>query len=826
VDDLLSARAVPLDAVRGAIARCWLGGSLGAEHVEAGRDAPGESGPCAAHLGSIVLRPHQVAAVRELRAILRAAGGAVLADDVGTGKTYVALALARDARAPAVVAPAGLRAMWDDAAARAGVSLALLTTESLSRGSARPHLPEPCDLLVVDEAHHFRNARTARYRALMRLSAQTPVLLVTATPVHNRTADLATLLGLFLGGRAWTLTDADRSRYVVRRRVAELRPAGGGPSGDARGTAAHWPAVDGPHLLRSADDADTAQALVELPPALPARGAGEAGALAVIGLMRQWASSAGALRAALERRAARAAALAAALESGRHPSDRELRAWCVGEGAQQLAFPELLVPAAPVAEGLLDALRAHAEGVRRLASRLARAPDPDIARADRLRAIVAAHAGTPVVAFSGYEDTVRALYRLLVRDVRVCALTAGGGTIVGGRLSRAAVTAQLARDPRRPGSGSAAERIDLLLTTDLLSEGVNLHAAGVVVHLDLPWTPARLEQRVGRVARMGNPYPSVTVYAFAPPASSEVVLQLERRLHAKVAAAARAVGMAGSIVPSLVAGLGDGVPGRVSLAAGLPECTATARDVVRAWGRRWASRLARGGAQGPWGAGRPAADRVCANGGPVEPGGGDESDAGDRAVVYAAVRGTRPGFLAAGMLDGRPVLIGSTGGSASDAPDIVAAAVQAADSAGGAPAAPHPAALRGAADALQRWWAARRATDTVGLTDLAAVGVRHRVLRRIASVVRRTPAHARPRILALASRARRAATAPFGAGAEGVLRELADAQLPEVAWLRAVGAFGDAFAARHAASLGHDRESELRIGAVLLIVQEDDHRAG
>ena len=44
----------------------------------------------------------------------------------------------------------------------------------------------------------------------------------------------------------------------------------------------------------------------------------------------------------------------------------------------------------------------------------------------------------------------------------------------------------------------------LLLTTDLASEGVNLQDASVVVHLDLPWTAARLEQRVGRVARLAS----------------------------------------------------------------------------------------------------------------------------------------------------------------------------------------------------------------------------------------------------------------------------------------------------------------------------------
>src|SRR5688572_10824059 len=75
-----------------------------------------------------------------------------------------------------------------------------------------------------------------------------------------------------------------------------------------------------------------------------------------------------------------------------------------------------------------------------------------------------------------------------------------------------------------------AERIDLLLSTDVLSEGVGLQDASVVVHLDLPWTPARLEQRTGRIARLGSRHATVAVYAIAPPASAEAPLDVERRL--------------------------------------------------------------------------------------------------------------------------------------------------------------------------------------------------------------------------------------------------------------------------------------------------------
>ncbi|MGH7689279.1 MAG: helicase-related protein, partial [Gemmatimonadaceae bacterium] len=99
------------------------------------------------------------------------------------------------------------------------------------------------------------------------------------------------------------------------------------------------------------------------------------------------------------------------------------------------------------------------------------------------------------------------------------------------------------RAPARPRRTPHAHRVTMLITTDLLSEGVNLQEANVVVHADLPWSPARAEQRVGRVRRLTSPHDRVFVYAFRPPASADHLLHLERRLRHKIALAARAVGI-------------------------------------------------------------------------------------------------------------------------------------------------------------------------------------------------------------------------------------------------------------------------------------------
>jgi hypothetical protein len=82
----------------------------------------------------------------------------------------------------------------------------------------------------------------------------------------------------------------------------------------------------------------------------------------------------------------------------------------------------------------------------------------------------------------------------------------------------------------------------LLLATDLLAEGVNLQDAGVVMHLDLPWTDALRRQRVGRVARLGSQRAEIHVHAIHPPAIGERALRQLERLRTKAALSTRLVG--------------------------------------------------------------------------------------------------------------------------------------------------------------------------------------------------------------------------------------------------------------------------------------------
>lgn len=92
------------------------------------------------------------------------------------------------------------------------------------------------------------------------------------------------------------------------------------------------------------------------------------------------------------------------------------------------------------------------------------------------------------------------------------------------------------------------EPIRILISTDVLSEGLNLQDANVIVNYDLHWNPVRLMQRIGRVDRRMDPtkpvnYDKVCVYNFLPPEELEKVLGLHHTITGKLIAINRTLGI-------------------------------------------------------------------------------------------------------------------------------------------------------------------------------------------------------------------------------------------------------------------------------------------
>ncbi|MBC7328761.1 hypothetical protein H5T88_00205 [bacterium] len=163
--------------------------------------------------------------------------------------------------------------------------------------------------------------------------------------------------------------------------------------------------------------------------------------------------------------------------------------------------------------------------------------------------------GKKAIIFSYFKDTARYIYNQLRNDedfMRGMGLTAEQFSIIDSgvkpeerldRIRRFAPEANEFKDKTTPD-----REINLLISTDVLSEGQNLQDACVLINYDLHWNPVRMVQRAGRLDRIGSPHDLIHIYNFFPEDELESLLHLLQRLYEKLEAINRAVGLDVSVL--------------------------------------------------------------------------------------------------------------------------------------------------------------------------------------------------------------------------------------------------------------------------------------
>jgi superfamily II DNA or RNA helicase len=463
------------------------------------------------------LLPRQQRSFRRALAALRRYRGAVLADPVGSGKTYVALAVAAavNGRSPtACLVPATLQPQWEAVAKNLDVPLVVYSHEQVSRG----RLPSPSrGLVIVDESHRFRNRQTSRYAHLARWLVGRPALLVTATPIVNRLSDLGHQLLL-----------AVRDDALVMDGVVSLRRA--------LSTGCPDPAL-GQLVVENHGRDDARPRRV---PTISRPAPYECGALAAsIGLLsrlrlssnesiaslvrgvllRAAGSSPAALVGALQRYRRLLLHARDALQAG-HSMERSALRRFAAELGDQLVWWELL----PCNEASSDLELADIPVLENIIPEATETLERNDAKLLRLRELLMEE--KPALVFTASRDTVRYI-REQLGDLRLAWCTG----------SRAGLATTLL--PRRVVLGWFREGLDAgpvprhLVVTDVAAEGLDLQRAARVIHYDLPWTPMRLEQREGRAVRLGSRHSEVEVVRFVPAPVLERSLRLEATLARK-----------------------------------------------------------------------------------------------------------------------------------------------------------------------------------------------------------------------------------------------------------------------------------------------------
>lgn len=457
------------------------------------------------------LRPEQKQAAARLLPMLHRYRCALLADPVGSGKTWVALGVAsrwRGEHPVVVLAPAAILSQWERTAVQAGVTVELWSHERLSRGNLPPRLMRPASssLVIIDESHHFRNPGTRRYHHVAPAVSGRSVLLLSATPVVNRLGDLAAQL--ILGARDDALmafgirslrehlSGASRASTAVGELLLTRRDAiAGKPVRVQRKERIPVEEIElearCERIERLALSANPATAALVRSVLWRALGSSDMALLAALGRYRS-----------LLRHARDAGAAGSGL------SRASIRSF-VGDDEQQLLMWELLSPLSSSHDlvladlPLLDPLIDEAKARSRIRD----------SRCSRLAALL--QDGKPTLVFAGARETVRYL-REQIAGAAWCTGEAAG--IGFSRMAREDVLSWF-----RPGATVQGGPV-VLIATDVAAEGLDLQAAARVIHYDLPWTAVRVDQRDGRALRLGSPHARVEVVRLEP------WLPIERRL--------------------------------------------------------------------------------------------------------------------------------------------------------------------------------------------------------------------------------------------------------------------------------------------------------
>lgn len=422
---------------------------------------------------------YQLQAARS--ALRRMRGRAILADEVGLGKTIEAglilaeLRLRGLADRTLVITPAGLVAQWQEELERKFGLPTTIPGQDVDRGVLVASLAaarrdplksqltaDPWDLIIVDEAHRVRAPRSASGQLIRQLRSRY-LLLLTATPVENRLQDLYEMVSLVAPGLLGTAT-----QFRAAHGTAPLTTPGKKP----RNTAA----------LRK----QTAEVMIrhrrsEVSVLLPQRLA-ETIRVEPSGAERQWYAD----------------LTARVRAEGRTTTS-----------AQRMALRSVakLAGSSPAAAAPTLAKIGWDDLARR--GSLLTAPAKVAVLLDRLGRFT--QAGQKVLVFTAFRQTLE----LLTDRVP-------GAAVYHGSLPRAEKERVIA---------TFRDEAQVLLSTESAGEGRNLQFCHVMVNMDLPWNPMQIEQRLGRLHRVGQEHDVLLTNLVASGTIEEQVLHV---LEAKI----------------------------------------------------------------------------------------------------------------------------------------------------------------------------------------------------------------------------------------------------------------------------------------------------
>ena len=531
----------------------------------------------------------QKVAIMDATDTLSEYGGVFISDVVGLGKTFIGAGLLKQLGQRALIlSPAGLTEMWKRFAEAFEVDAKVLSQGMLYRGifdeesALYPFRDRP--VVLIDESHNFRNDDTKKYDELQPFLAGKKCILVTATPQNTSVWNIYNQIKLFHqdeenpfpveGSNLYALFKrADEGAFrlqellkylLIRRMRAHIK--------------AYYQGKDDleltfpqrvPHTVTySIDDLydNLYDLIVDLLSRLTyarydlweyvredrqqvepyidlKRVLGTLRVFHKISLFRRLESSIAAFRQSIDnllnvhRRFLDIIEERDIIPAGKEIQDRiyrydreQLRDYLETMPEQPYRSQDFEVPRLTTDLrhdiGVLEAIRGHLQAIPE-------DEDPKYdALVDEVRSL---QEKTPkVLIFSEFADTVEYLHGRLAEDFDQVDLATGNTR--GNLLQKIGAFAPKANQYR------GDKRIDVMVATDVLSEGHNLQDCSAVINYDLHWNPVRLIQRAGRVDRIGSEADVIRIHNFLPVDRVEEEISIKETLRRRIEEIHRYIG--------------------------------------------------------------------------------------------------------------------------------------------------------------------------------------------------------------------------------------------------------------------------------------------
>jgi len=173
--------------------------------------------------GRFIDLKYQEDAIKRAINILKKHNGVIVADVVGLGKSIIASCIAHNLKMRAIIiAPPHLVNQWEDYRYDFDFNAKIYSSGKIEQALLENNGEEE-KLIIIDEAHKYRNELTDDYANLHKLCQQNKVILLSATPFNNRPQDVFSMVRLFQVPARSTLQTVDNLSFQFRYLISEYK---------------------------------------------------------------------------------------------------------------------------------------------------------------------------------------------------------------------------------------------------------------------------------------------------------------------------------------------------------------------------------------------------------------------------------------------------------------------------------------------------------------------------------------------------------------------------------------------------------------------------